>query len=104
QSVESADGEPTFAANGPFGDAVCATIAQPERLTNLLFGIRGSAILFNAEADKSRETLSGILIGMELAGELNGRAHDAPVDLIAAGVLRKCYEAAFTALNVSYRT
>jgi 2-dehydro-3-deoxygalactonokinase len=104
QSVESADAEPSFAADGPFGDAVRAASAQPERFTNLLFGIRGSAILFGAGTDKSRETLSGLLIGMELAGELKQRRNDVPVDLIASGVLRKCYEAAFTALGVSYRT
>ena len=104
QSVESADAEPAFAADGPFGDAIRAAGAQPERFTNLLFGIRGSAILFGARADESRETLSGILIGMELAGELKQRGNDAAVALIASGVLNQCYEAAFTALGVSYRT
>jgi 2-dehydro-3-deoxygalactonokinase len=104
QSVGSAEAEPSFAADGPFGDAVRAASAQPERFTNLLFGIRASAILFGTGADLSRETLSGYLIGMELAGELKNRRDHSPVSLIAAGVLKKCYEAAFTALSVSYRT
>ena len=104
QSVGSAEAEPMFAPDGPFGDAVRAASSRPERFTNLLFGIRGSAILFGANADISRETLSGYLIGMELAGEVKQRAAQDPVFLIASGVLKKCYEGAFTALNVSYQT
>lgn len=52
----------------------------------------------------SREALSGYLIGMELAGEMKDRRNGDPIILIASGVLKKCYEAAFAALKVSYQT
>jgi len=51
-----------------FAAAVCDALACPSTLTTDLFSIRASALLKGTPAGVSRARLSGLLIGLELAG------------------------------------
>lgn len=85
-----------------FATAVREASGDPSLLTNRLFSIRGSQLLFAEGPDAARARLSGLLIGAELAG--SGCMDGEPVVLIASGVLRALYEAAFAALGITART
>jgi 2-dehydro-3-deoxygalactonokinase len=80
-AVEAADNAPAFAAN-------------------LLFGARSRQLLFGGTPEAARETLSGTLIGVELAAGLSGALPKAGVTLIASGRLATLYRLAFEALKV----
>lgn len=51
-----------------FEASVEEALAQPERVSARLFGLRAEAILHNLSPEASRARLSGLLIGSELAG------------------------------------
>ncbi len=50
-----------------FDEAVSAAISKPERLAARLFGLRAEGLLQNAQPGATRASLSGYLIGAELA-------------------------------------
>ena len=50
-----------------YDDAVSVTLSRPERLAQLLFGIRADGLLHGQSDAVSRARLSGLLIGAELA-------------------------------------
>lgn len=50
-----------------FADAVSDAIAKPERLAARLFGLRAADLLHGRSAEATRASLSGYLIGAELA-------------------------------------
>ena len=70
------------------------------RLSNHLFNIRGEALLCDATGPALRETLSGLLVGAEIAGAAPGET----VSLVASGELQRCYEAAFEATGTRFGT
>lgn len=51
-----------------FQDAVAQALAQPEKLLVSLFSIRAEALLGRTDPAAARSRLSGLLLGMELAG------------------------------------
>ena len=51
-----------------FETAVEDALARPERVSAKLFGLRAEALLMDLSPERSRARLSGLLIGMELAG------------------------------------
>jgi 2-dehydro-3-deoxygalactonokinase len=53
---------------GAFLDGVAEGMARPEALTARLFGLRAEALLHGLDADTAASRLSGMLIGLELAG------------------------------------
>ena len=89
-----------FDPQGPFGDAVRRSVETPARLSNHLFNIRGEALLCDATGPALRETLSGLLVGAEIAGAAPGET----VSLVASGELQRCYEAAFEATETRFGT
>ncbi len=84
-----------------FKSAVKAAYAAPAFAANLLFGARSRQLLFGGTPAAARETLSGTLIGVELAAGLSGPVPGAGVKLIASGRLATLYRHAFDALSVA---
>jgi 2-dehydro-3-deoxygalactonokinase len=83
-----------------FKAAVKAAYQAPAFAANLLFGARSRQLLFGGTPAAARETLSGTLIGAELAAGLSGTVPKAGVTLIASGRLAMLYRLAFDALKV----
>ncbi|WP_035695605.1 2-dehydro-3-deoxygalactonokinase [Bradyrhizobium liaoningense] len=88
---------------GSFRTAVKAAYEAPALAANLLFGARSRQLLFGGTPAAARETLSGTLIGVELAAGLSGTVPQAGVMLIAAGRLAGLYRLAFEALSMTAR-
>jgi 2-dehydro-3-deoxygalactonokinase len=84
--------------------ALDASYQEPELATNRLFSIRARGLLFSLSPTEAEATLSGLLIGLELAGALRQAPKDSPVILVASGKLRDLYEAAFRRLGFSFST
>jgi 2-dehydro-3-deoxygalactonokinase len=84
-----------------FKAGVKAAYAAPAFAANLLFGARSRQLLFGGTPTAARETLSGTLIGVELAAGLSGAVPQAGVALIASGRLAMLYRLAFEALSVT---
>ncbi|MCK1717313.1 2-dehydro-3-deoxygalactonokinase [Bradyrhizobium sp. 141] len=84
-----------------FKAAVKAAYAKPAFAANLLFGARSRQLLFGGTPAAARETLSGTLIGVELAAGLSGTVPQAGVVLLASGRLAMLYRLAFEALSVN---
>ena len=87
-----------------FKAAVKAAFAAPAFAANLLFTARSRQLLFGSTPAAARETLSGTLIGVELAAGLSDAVPQAGVRLIASGRLAALYRLAFEALSVTART
>jgi 2-dehydro-3-deoxygalactonokinase len=86
--------------DGAFREAVAAAFKAPALAANLLFRVRSRQLLFGGKPEAARETISGTLIGLELAA---GLAQDVPgngVTLIASGRLAALYRSAFETLSV----
>lgn len=90
------------ASDPAFAEAVLDMRRDPAALTNRLFSIRGSQLLFSEPPTTAKARLSGFLIGAELAG--CGVDDTASVTLIASGRLRPLYEKALAAAGVAVQT
>ncbi|WP_300034918.1 2-dehydro-3-deoxygalactonokinase [uncultured Roseobacter sp.] len=53
--------------NQAFEKAVSDTLARPEKLAGMLFGLRAGQLLADTAPEQSRAALSGLLVGAELA-------------------------------------
>jgi len=84
-----------------FKSAVAASFEQPALAANLLFRVRAGQLLFGGAAAAARETISGTLIGLELAG---GLVRGANITLVASGRLARLYQLAFDAVSVPVRS
>lgn len=84
-----------------FKAAVQAAHDAPAFAANLLFGVRARQLLFGGTPAQARETLSGTLIGVELAAGLSGAMPKQGITLIASGRLANSYRHAFEALSVT---
>ena len=84
-----------------FKTAVIAAFNAPAFTANLLFGARSRQLLFGGTPAAARETLSGTLIGVELAAGLSGTVPKSGMTLIASGRLAMLYRHAFEALSVA---
>lgn len=86
------------------GDAFRAAVAQafaaPALSANLLFRVRSRQLLFGGSAEAARETISGTLIGVELAAGLAEWKQGTPVTLIASGRLQQLYQMGFECLSI----
>lgn len=77
-----------------FADGVDAAFAEPERITNRLFEIRAASLLTDRSPAARRARLSGLLVGIELAGARRFSAGAVHAHLVAAGPLADLYAAA----------
>lgn len=84
-----------------FTSAVITAYEQPALAANLLFRVRAGQLLFGGAAAAARETISGTLIGLELAGGSASRGGD--ITLVASGRLERLYRLAFDAIGVPVR-
>lgn len=84
-----------------FRAAVAAAFERPALAANLLFRVRAGQLLFGGAAAAARETISGTLIGLELAGGLASRSDG--ITLVASGRLERLYQLAFDAVGVPVR-
>ncbi|MGF6309178.1 2-dehydro-3-deoxygalactonokinase [Bradyrhizobium sp. i1.8.4] len=83
-----------------FRAAVAEAFAAPALSANLLFRVRSRQLLFGGSARAARETISGTLIGVELAAGLAQREPATPVTLIASGRLQRLYQIALERLSI----
>src|SRR3954465_120174 len=86
-----------------FQAAVKAAYEAPAFAANFLFCARSRQLLFGGRPTAARETLSGTLIGVELAAGLSGAMPKAGITLIASGRLAMLYRLAFDALSVTVK-
>jgi 2-dehydro-3-deoxygalactonokinase len=84
-----------------FKAAVLAAFDAPAFAANLLFRARARQLLFGGTPAAARETLSGTLIGIELAAGLAGTVPKAGIRLVASGRLGMLYRLALEALSVA---
>ncbi|MBR1178918.1 2-dehydro-3-deoxygalactonokinase [Bradyrhizobium sp. KB893862 SZCCT0404] len=84
-----------------FRAAVKAAFEAPAFAANLLFGARARQLLFGGTPAAARETLSGTLIGVELAAGLSGAVPESGITLVASGRLAALYRLAFDTLSVT---
>ncbi|MBR0830528.1 2-dehydro-3-deoxygalactonokinase [Bradyrhizobium manausense] len=85
-----------------FNAALVAAFEAPAQAANLLFRVRSRQLLFGGTAAAARETISGTLIGLEMAAELPA-ARGAAVTLIASGQLAARYRSAIETLSATVR-
>jgi 2-dehydro-3-deoxygalactonokinase len=86
-----------------FAEAVGDAMARPERVAALLFGLRAAGLVEGLAPERARARLSGLLIGLELAGARPywlGR----DVVLIGGATLAARYAAALATCGVEART
>jgi 2-dehydro-3-deoxygalactonokinase len=91
-------------AHQAFLAALHSAYKEPELATNRLFSVRARGLLFSLPPTDAEATLSGMMIGLELAGALKQAPTDTPVILVASGKLRGLYEAAFQHLGLKFTT
>jgi 2-dehydro-3-deoxygalactonokinase len=91
-------------AEPAFINAVHAAYKEPELVSNRLFSIRARSLLFSATSVEAEASLSGMMIGLELAGALKSAPKDTPVVLVVSGKLRGLYEAAFHRIGLQFST
>src|SRR4051812_44454014 len=72
-----------------FRSAVAAAFETPALAANLLFRVRSGQLLYGGSAAAARESISGTLIGLELAAGLAGNPHG--ITLVASGRLQELY-------------
>lgn len=86
-----------------FLDGVSQTMQAPGTLLSALFGLRAEQLLRDTPAQALTARMSGLLIGAELAGMLDGlRAPQ--VTLIASGPLAALYQTALTRRGLAVTT
>jgi 2-dehydro-3-deoxygalactonokinase len=92
-------------ADPAFTNAVFSAFREPQLATNRLFsGVRARGLLFSITNVEAEATLSGTMIGLELAGALHSAPKDTPVILVVSGKLRGLYEAAFHRVGRTFST
>ena len=84
----------------PFAIAVHEALNNPHQILNFLFSIRSAPLLSEAARGPGLAArLSGLLIGLEIAGMLSTNL--TKVSLIASGEISKAYEAALKISGMS---
>jgi 2-dehydro-3-deoxygalactonokinase len=93
------------AADPAFVNAVYSAYREPQLASNRLFsGVRARGLLFSITNVEAEATLSGGMIGLELAGALHSAPKDTPVILVVSGKLRGLYEAALHRVGRKFST
>ncbi|MCA1489520.1 2-dehydro-3-deoxygalactonokinase [Sinorhizobium alkalisoli] len=92
------------AADSPaFADAVAQAREKPELATNLLFSVRAGQLLNSLSAADARARLSGMLIGLEIAGAITTAGSVEGICLVASGRLGALYRSALESLGFAPR-
>lgn len=90
-----------FVPTSTFADAVAQAIKAPESILNALFSIRARSLLMkDATSEDALARLSGLLIGLEIAG-MKTRA-GSHVALISHGILAQSYAQALSVAGINH--
>ncbi|HLG81632.1 MAG TPA: 2-dehydro-3-deoxygalactonokinase [Bradyrhizobium sp.] len=87
-----------------FQAAVVAAFERPALAANLLFRVRSRQLLFGTPPAAARDTISGTLIGLELAAGLTTDMPRNGITLVASGRLAMLYRLAFDTLSVAVQS
>jgi 2-dehydro-3-deoxygalactonokinase len=87
--------------HGAFQHAVVAAFKTPALAANLLFQVRSRQLLFGGSPAAARASISGTLIGLELAAALAKDVPSEGITLVASGRLAALYRLAFDTLAVA---
>ena len=87
-----------------FKSAVVAAFETPALAAHLLFRVRSGQLLYGGTPASARESISGTLIGLELAAGLAGNQSRLSVILVASGRLQELYRLAFDTLSVAVQS
>ncbi|MCP4789404.1 MAG: 2-dehydro-3-deoxygalactonokinase [Gammaproteobacteria bacterium] len=85
-----------------FVEAVKEAVAQPATISHLLFSVRSADLLGQGATTYGKARLSGLLIGLELAGAGPFWQHKT-VHLIGNDALSQCYQLALSSLAIDYQ-
>lgn len=96
------DGGATTGENPEFIAAVRKAVETPQMATHHVFTVRSGQLLHSLSSTDAKARLSGILIGVEIAGARSQVSSDTQVVLVASGGLGELYKAALAALDISY--
>ena len=96
-----ADAAPFDGTHEAFRTAIAEAVAHPALATNLFFTVRSGQLLHGYDATRSKARLSGLTIGLEIAGALASTAPGTKVSLVASGPLAALYGAALQAAGLS---
>jgi 2-dehydro-3-deoxygalactonokinase len=88
------------AACTAFEEAVAQALGDPAQFSNQLFAVRSAQLLGYRRKEDGAASLSGLLIGNEIAGALARHGAARRVDLIASGAMRGLYARALSIAGV----
>ncbi len=94
---------PVAADDPAFLNAVKLATEKPQTIANLLFQIRSGQLLRFAPLAEGAARLSGLLIGVELAGVTARYSRIGGVVLVASGRLAELYRSALEASDIAVR-
>jgi 2-dehydro-3-deoxygalactonokinase len=86
-----------------FKSAVVAALEKPALAANLLFRVRSGQLLYGGSPAAARESISGTLIGLEMAAGLGDQSQRG-ITLVASGRLQELYRIAFDTLSVAVQS
>jgi 2-dehydro-3-deoxygalactonokinase len=89
-------------SNESFLAALHDAVANPQMASNRLFTARSGQLLHGLSSTDAKAKLSGIMLGLEIAGAQSTAPKGASVVLIASGALGALYQQAFDKLNITY--
>lgn len=85
-----------------FSAAVKRMMGEPESLTGALFSIRAGMLLGSSEPAAAASTLSGLLIGAEMAAAREAGFLSVRPTLVSSGALAESYRAAFAIAGIGF--
>ena len=86
-----------------FKSAVTAAFEKPALAANLLFRVRSGQLLYGGSPAAARESISGTMIGIEMAAGLGDQSRRG-ITLVASGRLQELYLIAFDTLSVAVQS
>ncbi|WP_374700924.1 2-dehydro-3-deoxygalactonokinase [Aureimonas sp. AU40] len=96
---QAVEGEAAVGATPAFLDGVRRAFEAPALATNMLFSIRAGWLLHGTEPAEQAARLSGLLLGLELAGAAERHGALKGAALLASGSIADLYAAAFEAVG-----
>ena len=92
--------EPFDGDHPAFLEAVRTACISPARFSNLVFSLRSGQLLHGLDATSAKARLSGLLVGLEIAGARDTAPDATHVQLIASGAMAALYAAALGAATL----
>ena len=93
-----------YSQDSKFLDAVRRSIEKPALMSNRLFEIRASGLLGYSPMKCGGASLSGNVIGLEIAGAISKFGNFGDATLVASGHIANLYEAALSVAGIQPQT